>query len=53
MIAIESTRIMDVHEKQNYIVSVHSSARWVKLVQPDEPIFLTPTLFMEGSSSNS
>ena len=35
---------MDVHKKKhNFIVFVHTSARWVK---PTEPIFLTPTLLM-------
>ena len=43
MIFIMSTIIMDVHKKQNFIVSVYTSARWV---QPAKPIFLTPTLLM-------
>ena len=32
---------MNMHKKENFIVSVHTSARWVKSAQPDEPIFLT------------
>ena len=46
MIAIVSTRIMDVQEKHNFMFSIYTSARWVKLVQPAESMFLTPTLLM-------
>ena len=34
---------MDMHKKQNFIVSFYTSAQWVK---PAEPTFLTPTLLM-------
>ena len=37
---------IDVLKKQNFIVSVHASARWVKLAQSAEPILMTPTLLM-------
>ena len=40
--------ITDVHKKQNFIVSVRTGAQWVKPAQPAKPIFLTPTLLMEG-----
>ena len=36
---------MDVNKKQNFIVTVHTSARWVKL---PELTFLTPALLMGG-----
>ena len=35
---------MDVHKKDNFMVSVHSSARRVKLAQLGELILLTQTL---------
>ena len=35
---------MDVHKKQNFIVSTHIGARWVTPGQPAEPIFLTQML---------
>ena len=30
---------MDVHKRHNFIVSVHTSAQWVKLALLAEPIF--------------
>ena len=39
---------MDVHKKQNFIVSDNTSTRWVKPAPPTEPIFLIPTLLMRG-----
>ena len=36
---------MDVHTKQNFVVSVYTSAEWVK---PAKTIFSTPTLRMGG-----
>ena len=43
---MNSTRIVDVHKKDNLFVSVHTSAPLVKPAQPVEPIFSTPTLLM-------
>ena len=48
MTTITSAIIMDMHKNQNFIVSVHTSARWVKPAQPSEPIFLTPMLLIGG-----
>ena len=39
---------MDVHKKQNFIISDNTSTRWVKPAPPTEPIFLIPTLLMRG-----
>ena len=39
---------MDVHKKHKFIVPVNTSTRWLKPAQPEEPIFLIPTLLMEG-----
>ena len=41
---------MDVHKKQNFIVSVHTRVRLLKPTWPAEPIFLTATL-LSGSST--
>ena len=48
MITITSTIIMNVHKKQNFIVCIYTSARWVKPAQPTKPIFLTPASLMGG-----
>ena len=37
------SRIMNVHKKHNFFVSVCTIAQWVKLAQPVEAVFLTPT----------
>ena len=39
---------MDANNKHNFIVSVHTGARWVKLAWPSEPIFLNPTLLISA-----
>ena len=44
MITITSTRIMDVHKKQNFIVYVHTSTQLVKPAWPSKPIFFIATL---------
>ena len=36
------TRIIDVYKKDNFMVSVHTDARWVKLAWQAEPIFFHP-----------
>ena len=53
MITITCTTIMDVYRKHKLFVSVRTSARWVKPVQPPEPIFLTPTLLMGDPAANA
>ena len=53
MIIITCTTIMDVHEKQNFIVFVHTSAECVKPAQPAGPIFFTSTLLMGGLSGDA
>ena len=47
MATIASLKNMDVHKKQNFVVSVYTSAEWVK---PAETIFSTPTLLMGGAA---
>ena len=42
MIPIMCIKIMDVHEKHSFVVSVHTSARWVKPILLAEPIFCNP-----------
>ena len=46
MIAITCRKIMGVHKKHNFFVSIHIGSRWMKPTQPDKSIFLTPTLLM-------
>ena len=43
MIIITCTRIMDVHNKHNFFVSVHIDVQWVKPAQPAESKCLIPT----------
>ena len=49
---ITCTRSMDVHKKDNFMVSVNTCARWVKPAQPAKPIFLTPTLLMRSPAED-
>ena len=49
MLTITCTAIMNVHKKLNFIVTVQTSARWVKPAQPAAKIFSSPTLLMGGA----
>ena len=48
MIIIMYTPIMDVHEKHNFVVTVHTRARWVKPTHLAETILLTPKPLIGG-----
>ena len=49
IISITCTAILLVHKKHNFFATVYTGARYVKLLQPAEPIFSTPTLLMRAS----
>ena len=53
MLIITCKAILNVHKKHNFIVSVHTSARWVKSAQSAEPTFLIPTLLIGGCAGDS
>ena len=53
IITITCIRIMDVHKKHNFFVSVHPGAGLVKSALPAKLVFLTPTLLREGPAGDA